>query len=359
MSRIALLGDIAHGGLLSRDPSLIPANLAGLGNLLGEFDKVVANLEFPVGTDKLDPGHAYFHYTSAEATRSIIKTLNLGILSLANNHILDLGTEGLHRTIGLLKEEGVLFTGAGYLPEHIEPLVFEVSGNQIGFMAYADNTTNPEKKKSDGLFINSLDLEKLPYEIRQLKKQVDFVILSIHWGNDYSFFPTKEQVSKAVKLVSSGVDIIMGHHPHTIQPFEKIDHAYVFYSLGQACFGDFIWEGKLRAIRKKTKKGFSPVFDKDLTICEFINFKEKKGNRVQLINRNIESWSRHKLYQTRLKHKWRLVNAFFNFREGILDRFREFLFGYYRNPLVQLFDVKTYRKGKRVSRYFQYLRKHQ
>ena len=357
MSDIALLGDIAHGGILSRDPSLIEANFATLGQQLGRFKYVIANLEFPVESEKLDLPGDYFHYTSMEATSKIIKSLHLRVLSLANNHMHDLGYEGLYQTIQLLKHEGVLFTGAGYLPEHLEPVRFEVSGNQFGFMAFVDEKTNPRKNMEEGLLINSLNYETLPDKIAELKKKVDYVILSIHWGNDYSFFPTRDQIRNAEDFITAGADIIMGHHPHTIQPYEKIGKAYVFYSLGQVCFGDFIWEGKLRAIRKKTKKGFYPVFSKDLILGELVSFREKKGNEIQIIKRNISRWSRSILKQARIKHRWPLANALFNFKEGILDRIREFLFGYYRNPIVQLFDSNTYKKGKRVSRYFRYLNK--
>jgi hypothetical protein len=357
MSGIALLGDIAVGGILSRDPSLIDAGFFILGRQLGTYDKVIANLEFPVEPENLELPGDYFHYTSPEATSKIIKSLHLSVLSLANNHMFDLGHEGLYQTIQLLKREGVLFTGAGYLPEHLEPVHFEISGRRFGFMAFVDEKTNPKKTREEGLHINSLDYETLPGKITDLKKQVDYVILSIHWGNDYSYFPTGEQVTNAKKMIASGADIIMGHHPHTIQPFERIGDAYVFYSLGQVCFGDFLWEGKLRAIRKKTKKGFYPVFSEDLILGELVSFKEKKGNEVQFIKRNIARWSRRKLKQASIKHRWPLANALFNFREGILDRIWEFLFGYYRNPIAQLFDAGTYKKGTRIGRYYQYLKK--
>lgn len=356
MSRIALLGDIAHAGLLSWSPDLINANFRSLGEPLCKIDKVIGNLEFPVKPDHLQASNDYFHYTSEASTRQVIKALNLNILSLANNHIQDLGPEGLYKTIKLLESEDVLFTGAGYLPEHTQPLIFELSGKRYGFLAYVDLHTNPKFKESEGLYINFLEPEKLVEKIKQFKKQVDTIILSIHWGNDYSYYPTKNQLATARKFVASGADIIMGHHPHTIQPFEKIDNSYVFYSLGQVCFGDFLWEGELRSIRKKTKKSFSPVFNEDLMLVDLINFREEKGNKIRIINRNIPNWSARKLYYTKLKHKWTLINFIINFKEGIIDRVWEFLFGYYRNPLVQLFRFKTYKKGNRVSTYFKYLK---
>ncbi len=356
MSRIALLGDIAHAGILSQTPDLINVNFRSLGELLCKFDKVIGNLEFPVKPDHMQVPNEYFHYTSEVSTRLIIKALNLNILSLANNHIQDLGHEGLYKTIELLESEGVLFTGAGYQPEHTQPLLFELSGKRYGLMAYVDLQTNPKIKESEGLYINYLEPVKLVEKIKQIKKQVDTLILSIHWGNDYSFYPTKDQLANARKFVASGADIIMGHHPHTIQPFERINNSYIFYSLGQVCFGDFFWEGELRSIRKKTKKSFSPVFNEDLKLVDLINIKEEKGNKIQIINRNIQQWSKKKLFYTKLKHKWALVNFIINIKEGIMDRVWEFLFGYYRNPLVQLFNIKTYKKGNRISSYFKYLK---
>lgn len=358
MSRIALLGDIAHGGLLSWNPALIDINFKNISKLLSNCDQVIANLEFPVKAGNLNLTDDYFHYTSEESTRLIFKSLNLKILSLANNHIFDLGHESLYKTIELLKREGIQFTGAGYLKEHVQPVIFELSGKRYGFMAYVDINTNPKNKEFKYLYINYLDPVKLPDKIKQLKKQVDVIILSIHWGNDYSFYPTKNQVANAKKFVKSGADIIMGHHPHTIQPFERINTSYIFYSLGQVCFGDFLWEGELRSIRKKTKKNFSPIFNEDLMLVDFINFKENKGNKIQIIKRNIHQWSRRKLLLTKLKHKWTLINFIINCKEGILDRIWDFLFGYYRNPFVQLLNFKTYKKGNRVTSYFQYLKNH-
>lgn len=351
MLGISFLGDIAFTGLLSHEPEKNTQRFKQVAPILTVSTFVFANLEVPLKVDDSKNEYKNFtHYSLPDPTKQLLKLLNIGCVSLANNHIYDCKMTGLKATINLLDELGIFHTGAGWLEEHIEPVIISNNGYKIGFIAYVDKSTNPKTEKYPELLINYFDVEKILKDVESLKPKVDQIICSIHWGVDYSFYPTKNQISDARKIINAGVDIVMGHHPHTLQPYEKYNQGHIFYSLGGITFGDFrkYKDGPIQALYKKTKVGLIVNYDLQSKDFAFVSTKEKKGNYVKLNNVDYARWSKRKWKEFRIKQKNKLMVRLFNFKESVIDRIFEYFFGYYKNPLKRLLQFSNLKKIRRL-----------
>jgi len=344
---IALIGDIALSGLISEDKKNNANRYKKVQKQL-ENMFVIANLETPIVSKERNEYKTHYLYSDEETTEEILKMLNIKIVSLANNHIFDCKISGVKNTIKLLEKNNIKYTGAGWLPEHIKPVEFNVNGQRAAFVSYVHCSTNPKTENFSELLINYFDIEKVEEEVTYLKTLFDYVICSIHWGKDYSFYPTKIQRIYSKRIIDAGANIIMGHHTHTIQPVEYYKSGTILYSLGGLTFGDFIWDNELRALKKKTKKSIIPYFYSLKDKPKFINTCELKGNFIKIIQRDFENWSKRKLKTTRLIHKYKILEFVINFYEDKIYRIQEWLFGYYRNPITEIFKAKTYKKIKKL-----------
>ena len=296
----------------------------------------------PIKADESKNSYKTFiHYSLSAPTKDLLKLLNIGCVSLANNHVFDCKMPGLKATVRTLDELGVFHAGAGWLPEHVSPVIISEDNYRIAFLAYVDKSTNPETEHFPELLINYFDKEKVISDIRTIRDQVDTVIVSIHWGNDYSNFYTKKQQESARMIIHSGADIIMGHHPHTLQPYEIYDGKLIFYSLGQLCFGDSLWEGKLRALKKKTKTGMiaSVSIKKGSFRPHFIPTFEEEGNYLSILPLDLESKLNRLKFINEKIHKYKTIAFIARIKETALDRFNDYFFGYYRNFFVQLLGL--------------------
>ena len=346
---VSFIGDIALGGILSMDPGNNANRFSEIVPILKTSDFVFANLETPVKIDdNVNQNKQFIHYALPDPSYDLLNLLNIGCVSLANNHIFDSNITGLRATIEILDEQNIYHTGAGWKDEHVNPVVINREGKNIGFMAYVDQSTNPKTENYKELFINYLQKDKIISDVKLIRSEVDTIICSLHWGKDYSFYPTQNQVELAHALIESGVDIIMGHHPHTIQPYEKYLDGTIFYSLGGLTFGDFIKDNKMYALYRKTKIGIIAHTDTSFDNYSFISTKEHVGNYVEIINRDYESWSKFKWRIFRIKEKYSILSSLINFKENVIDRVVEYFFGYYQSPLRRLFQLSNVRKLKRL-----------
>ncbi len=348
---ISFLGDIAFNGLISSNPELNSDRYEFPASILSKSEMVFANLEVPIKVDDSKNEHKNFiHYSLLDPTEDMLKRLNIGCVSLANNHIYDCKMSGLKATIDLLDKIGIKHTGAGYLKEHVEPVVLNIGSKKIAFLAYVDRSTNPKTESFSELFINYLDEDLIVNEIKKLRSNVDCVILSLHWGNDYSFYPAKRQIDCAHKFVEAGANIIMGHHPHTLQPFEPYKNGTIFYSLGGLTFGDFLKNGKIIALYRKTKKGLIAKLDSDKNTFQFIPTFEKKGNYVVKGKMNFKKWTKKRWKSYRLALHYKIYKKYLILKEKYADRVYEYFFGYYQNPVKRLFQLSNIKKIKKLTR---------
>jgi len=155
---------------------------------------------------------------------------DIDIVNLANNHALNYGIEGVNQTINLLNKNKILFTG---FPIN-ELTVKKIKDNKLGFLGW--NLLN------DFSEIEVLDT------IKKAKEKVDLLIVSLHWGAEYEYYPSPWQKDLAHKIINQGADLIVGNHAHRIQPIEIYKNKLIIYAHGNFIF-DQEWS-------QETKTGF-------------------------------------------------------------------------------------------------------
>ncbi|OAA31536.1 hypothetical protein AT15_05535 [Kosmotoga arenicorallina S304] len=209
---------------------------------LKESDFTIANLEFPVNSSKPPSGFPHFNGT-VEFFEKAVMPLQPDLLNIANNHCLDQGMEGLYSTIELLNAHKIPFVGVELNSKKY--IVLERNGVKIAVTGFT-YSTNAMEDAGDWI-VNKIRLNR-PWNIedeiaplisliQEMNEQADIVIVVLHWGFEYEFTPTDNQIFIAHKLVEAGADMIVGHHPHVLQDFEhymdKKGHTgLIFYSLG-------------------------------------------------------------------------------------------------------------------------------
>ena len=188
---------------------------------------VLGNLEGPITTftsvsDYRDPGPNHFRFTFATTVAATLANAGFSAVTLANNHILNFGSEGLVQTKQWLEAAGVGHTGSP--AEAYVPWRSDAHGIPIAVFGYDDWISN--------------DVEKLAGRIAEEPEGV-FVIVLAHWGREYEALPTNIQQTTAHTLVDAGANLVVGAHPHVIQSKEQYGGAWIYYSLGNFVFDQY------------------------------------------------------------------------------------------------------------------------
>lgn len=343
-----LAGDIALNGLISSDPVTNSLRYGWLAGELGEHKGVIANLETPVVSEERNQSRNAWLFADPVVTHEVLKKLNVVCVSLANNHIFDCGREGLENTLRVLDEAGIHHAGAGITAEQAGPACFKAGERTIAFAAYVHQSTHPAAEQYGDIFLNLFDPLRAAGDIGTLKQKADIVIVSIHWGTDYSFWHEEWQIAAARQLIDAGADIIMGHHSHTLQAYERYGSGIIFYGLGSLTFGDFVRNGRRYALFRKTKKSAVFVLGRTGGIERAIPTLEKKGNFIVRGRMNIQARNRRLEVINRLRVRNKLVRHLLRFQENVLYRIYEYFFGYYMNPAARLTQLGNLRKVKRL-----------
>jgi D-alanyl-D-alanine carboxypeptidase/poly-gamma-glutamate capsule biosynthesis protein CapA/YwtB (metallophosphatase superfamily) len=205
-------------------------------NSYKDADIFFANMEGPVSDKGKDLRNLY-SFRMDPKVLPMLKDVGLDIVSFANNHIGDWGQEAFLDSLEQFKKVDLLYTGAGSsINESENPVVIEKKGLKIGFLGFSD--VGPEwlyNDKTENIGINRLDNPRFDEIIQNASKKVDILIVSIHWGVEYSN-PTERQREFAHRAVDNGAKIIAGHHPHVVQSLELYKGGLIAYSLGNFIF---------------------------------------------------------------------------------------------------------------------------
>jgi poly-gamma-glutamate capsule biosynthesis protein CapA/YwtB (metallophosphatase superfamily) len=214
---------------------------------LKDVDIAFGNLEGPVATGGYKVG-SRFSFRMDPKGLVAMHDAGFDIVSFANNHVGDYTLAAFNETRSRLTEEGIGYTGAGdNYADVTTPRVLTVRGVRIGFLAATD--VGPEWMKATTekpgiLLANDPDMENI---ISRAKAQVDVLVVSFHWGNEYS--PANaHQVALAHKVIDSGADIVVGHHPHVMERIEVYKDKPIFYSLGNFIFDQYFSVHTLRGM---------------------------------------------------------------------------------------------------------------
>jgi len=177
-------------------------------------------------------------YTSPEKVR-YLKEAGFDVLNIANNHIFDLGPEGINDTLDILHQNDIFFVGAGNQKFNQPYAIIERNGITLGFSGY---TTSGFEHVEEDVFINRFDENNIVRDIKDLKSKCDIVVVSLHWGIENVFYPSPEQQVFARECIDAGACVILGHHPHVFQGIERYENGLILYSLANFQF-DFDHEG--------------------------------------------------------------------------------------------------------------------
>jgi len=206
-------------------------------------DICMVNNEFQFSTQGTPMEDKQFTFRTDPKYVQVMLDMGVDIVSLANNHSLDFGTEALKDTFATLDDAGILYAGAGDSKGRAEALqIIEVNGLKFGFLAATRvipvSQWNVEFRRP-GLF-TTYDDTRLVECIEAAREECDFLTVYVHWGIEREAYPQDYQTAIAKNCFNAGADLVIGAHPHVLQGIEFMNGKPVFYSLGNYIFAQTI-----------------------------------------------------------------------------------------------------------------------
>jgi poly-gamma-glutamate capsule biosynthesis protein CapA/YwtB (metallophosphatase superfamily) len=241
--RILFFGDLMPPPF-GRAPFFAPE----VRRIAASADLAIGNLETAVGKDSAWLNRFQIR---PETLASVVDRFGLRrdrcLLSIANNHIVDLGSDGVRRTATALRGLGIQVLGQRVTGG--SPLgIVAAGGLSVGVLSWTQ-WLNHGKLAEDAAVWEQRDA--LAWFRKQERPLADFLVAFPHWGFEFEHFPRSRERNLAVRLAEGGVQLIVGHHPHVIQPLERIGDSYCLYSLGGLVPGrvvGFRWPVRLSAL---------------------------------------------------------------------------------------------------------------
>lgn len=228
--------------LLQRTNGIYDSISAELLDEMKSADILMLNNEFPYSDRGTPTPEKQFTFRAKPESVSLLDDMGVDIVSLANNHAYDYGETALLDSLDILKEAGMPYVGAGRnLEEAAKPVYFIINDIKIAYLSATqiERLDNPDTKgatdNSAGVF-RCWNPEGLLEAVKAAKENSDFVVVYIHWGTENTEEPDPAQLDQAPKIVEAGADLIIGDHPHCLQPIQYVDGVPVVYSLGNFWF---------------------------------------------------------------------------------------------------------------------------
>jgi poly-gamma-glutamate synthesis protein (capsule biosynthesis protein) len=201
-------------------------------------DVAIGNLEVTLAGP---PYKGYPQFSAPDQLLTALKDVGIDVLVTANNHCVDRGSAGVARTIDMLDSAAILHTGtfkSSLEKEKLAPLVIERQGFRLALLNYTYGTNGLPVKAPT--VVNLLDTAQMRKDIANAKmKKPDAIVVFTHWGIEYERLPSKTQKLIAEMCLSNGALLVIGSHPHVLQPIEwrKQENQLIAYSLGNFVSG--------------------------------------------------------------------------------------------------------------------------
>ena len=201
---------------------------AMIADSLANADYTIANLETTVGQYENRPYSGFPMFNTPESLLDAVKDAGVDFLTLANNHMLDRYFEGLIKTVDNVEARGFDYGGASRTPEEREALnIVEVDGVRIGFICCTEMTNGMEDWSNRAVkeyAVNYLRQIDFPAEVAALREAGAEVVIAVpHWGAEYERRPQAYVVRWGKRMIAAGVDVVLGSHPHMVQPVEFVE----------------------------------------------------------------------------------------------------------------------------------------
>lgn len=238
-----------------------------IATLFSEADLAIANLESPfLFTNNYEVKSGSFSFKANPQSVKALLLAGFDVLSLANNHILNQGRQGILDTYKVLDETGISSVGT----KERSIVIKESKGVKFAFLAYSYDQSSP--------LISGLDPKQLVLDIKEAKTKSDIVVILMHAGTEYKLEPNAKQIEFAHAAIDAGADLVIGHHPHWPQLIEHYQGKTIIYSLGNLIF-DQEWSSS-------TKEGLVvKVYfkDKQLENIEYIPIEIKDFGQASIM----------------------------------------------------------------------------
>ncbi|MFD0716493.1 CapA family protein [Paenibacillus sp. GCM10027626] len=202
-------------------------------------DLTAANLENPVTVRGTPAQDKQFVFKGSPKSLPALTESGIDVVTLANNHTLDMGVVGLLDTIGHLDEVGMPHTGGGNDEEEAyEPVILEAKGIKVAYVGVSRVLPDVAWKAGPNRpgVAESYETERGIAAVKKAKEQADIVVVMIHWGREKVDYPVDYQPAMGREYIDAGADLIIGSHPHVLQGFEQYKGKWIAYSLGNFIF---------------------------------------------------------------------------------------------------------------------------
>ncbi|KAA0238584.1 MAG: CapA family protein [Chloroflexi bacterium CFX7] len=218
---------------------------AGVAAALRDADLAVANLECSI-SERGEPAPKGFTFRAPPLAADALAGAGIDIASLANNHILDYGPDALSDTIALLDGRGIAHAGAGEDAARARtPAIVTRGGMRIAFLSYVDVPlewqgfdTRQWEATAAAPGVAWLHIEDVKADVAAARRLADLVVVLMHFGFEEQYSPSETQRAQARAAIDAGAVLVIGHHPHVLQPVEWYGKGLIVYSLG-----NFIFDG--------------------------------------------------------------------------------------------------------------------
>ena len=238
---------------------------------LNQADLLFGNLESVISDKGFDQGGPYSFRAPPKMMEGLLLA-DFDVVSIANNHSFDWTVDALVDTEERLKKEGIVPVGGGL--DAYSPQIIEINDQSIAFIAHTAVGAPGWAATETTPGVAWYNRERLKESIKEVEKEVNLIVFSIHYGVEYQPKPNQNQIDISKNAIDMGVDLVIGHHPHVIQPVEEYGGGIIAYSLG-----NFIFD---QSFSRETMEGL--LLEVDVKDGEVLNYKE----RVIPLNENFQ-----------------------------------------------------------------------
>lgn len=248
---LAFAGDVNYEGglrdLLARRPTTM---LAGVRDVLDRADLAMVNLETAIGTGPARPEPKTFTFRAPPSAFDALTASGVDVISMANNHGMDFGQQGLEETLQAIEDRAAPVIGIGASEDDaFAPFRATVRGQRIAFIAATQvldsNLVTAWTATGDrGGLASAKRVDRLLEEVRRARREAETVVVFLHWGTEKQHCPNAAQLELAPALVDAGADVVVGTHAHRLQGGGFMGSAYVHYGLGNFQFRASSAEGR-------------------------------------------------------------------------------------------------------------------
>ncbi|MBT4609516.1 MAG: CapA family protein [Gemmatimonadetes bacterium] len=245
--QLAFAGDTALGGSLDGIPvGELTRRTGSVQALFADADQRFLSFDCAIGRQGESVYPEEYVIDCDEGSLALLSEWGIDVVSLANNHSTDRGLPALLQGRQSLRARGIGVIGAGQDDAEASSCwITQCHGMKIGWLAFAssDPWVGAYPSSADRAGVAELNQARVLAAVAAARGAVDALIVSLHWGKEYIRVPPPQNVQFARQLIDAGVRVVVGHHPHVIQPVESYGRGVICYSLGNFLFPDYPDQG--------------------------------------------------------------------------------------------------------------------